>query len=298
MTHNTYLHEQDGKKMLREYYQLTKPGIIYGNVINATAGFLLASPHYVDWWLLVAVLLGSSLVIASGCVFNNYIDRKVDAKMTRTKHRALVEGRISTVSALIYATALGLIGFTLLAVYTNWLVVLIGLVGFVDYVVVYGIAKRYTEHSTLIGSISGATPILAGYCAASGHLDIGAWLAFLILIIWQMPHFYGIAMYRRDDYKKAGLPILSVARGMRATKIQTLVYIAAFTVATSLLTVFHYTGYIYLTIMLIVGLSWLVRGLRLYNIGNDAKWGRKMFLYSLLVIMVTSVMLSVGARLP
>jgi protoheme IX farnesyltransferase len=113
-----------------------------------------------------------------------------------------------------------------------------------------------------------------------------------------MPHFYGIAMYRYNDYKRAGLPVMPVARGMLATKLQTLIYIVIFMAIASLLTIYHYTGYCYLVVMLLVGLAWFVKGVRLFNIKDDKLWGRKMFLFSLIVVLVMAVMLSLGARLP
>jgi heme o synthase len=289
------------KKILpkfQAYYQLTKPGIIYGNLLTATAGFLLASRHHINLLLLFETLLGTSLVIASGCVINNYLDREIDAKMARTKNRALVLATIPVVNALLFATIIGLLGFCILSVFTSTLVYYIGLLGFVDYVILYGYTKRRSVHGTLIGSISGATPILAGYCAARGHFDSGAAIVFLILAIWQMPHFYGIAMYRYKDYKAAGIPVLPVARNMRAAKIQTLAYIAGFIIAVSLLTLYAYTGYTFLIMMTIVSLAWFIKGIRLYNMKNDSLWGRKMFLFSLIVITVFSAMLSIGARLP
>ncbi len=284
--------------MLKKYYQLTKPGIIYGNLLNATAGFLLASRHQINLALLAATLAGTSLVVASGCVFNNYIDRDIDKKMARTKKRALVLKNIPVRNALAFATILGLVGFGLLSLFTNRLVVLIGLVGFVDYVIWYGYTKRRTVHGTLVGSISGAAPIVAGYCAVTGRVDSAAVVIFLMLAVWQMPHFYGIAMYRHDDYRAAGLPVLTVARGMLATKLQTLIYIGVFIALTSLLTAYHYTGYTYLTVMLLAGLYWLVKGIRLFSSKDDKLWGRKMFLTSLVVVLVMAVMLSVGSRLP
>jgi protoheme IX farnesyltransferase len=284
--------------LLKAYYALTKPGIIYGNLLTAAAGFLLASRHHVDLWLLLATLAGTSLVIASGCVFNNYIDRDIDKKMARTKKRALVLKTIPAPGALLFAAIIGTAGFLILQVYTNALVVAIGLLGFIDYVILYGYAKRRSVYGTLVGSISGATPVLAGYCAARGHFDGGAAIVFLILATWQMPHFYAIAMYRYEDYKAAGIPVLPVVKGMQAAKTQILAYIIVFIIANSLLTICGYTGYIYLVVMVLLGLVWLGKGLRSFKDNNDSLWGRKMFLFSLIVILSTSAMLSVGARLP
>lgn len=284
--------------MIKTYYSLTKPGIIYGNVLTATAGFLLASKGHVNFWLLLATVGGTALVIASACVFNNYIDRDIDAKMARTKKRALVSGLVPGRNAIIYAVLLGLTGFLVLAAWTNPLVVLIGVIALFDYVVLYGISKRRSVHGTLVGSIAGAAPVVAGYCAVTDRFDTGALLLFLILAFWQMPHFYAIAIYRFKDYKAAGLPVLPVKRDARTAKIQILLYIIAFVTATSSLTVFGYTGYVYLVVMAIIGLKWLWLGVKGFGTDDDKRWARKMFFFSLVVIVALSVMLSVGPLLP
>jgi len=283
---------------LKAYYQLTKPGIIYGNATMAAGGFLLASQHHIDLVLMVATLVGISLVIACGCVFNNYIDRGIDKKMARTKQRALVSGAISGRSALIYAVLLGTVGFTVLTARTNFLTVCIGIVGLVDYVVLYGFYKRRSVYGTLVGTISGSTPLVAGYMAVTGRFDGAALILFLLWSFWQMAHFYGIAMYRHDDYAAAHIPVLPVIKGMRQTKIQVLAYIVAFTLAAVSLTIFGYTGRIYLVVMSALGLAWLVRSVRTFHTLDDKKWGRKVFLFSLIVTLATAAMLAIGARLP
>jgi protoheme IX farnesyltransferase len=284
--------------LIKTYYALTKPGIIYGNALTATAGFLLASKGHVDGWLLLAAVAGTSLVIASACVFNNYIDRGIDAKMARTSKRALVSGLVSGRNAIIYATLLGLAGFAILALYTNLLVVTIGLAALFDYVVLYGLAKRRSVHGTLVGSIAGAAPVVAGYCAVTDRFDTGAVILFLVLALWQMPHFYAIAMYRFDDYKAAGLPVLPVKSGMPAAKIQIILYIAAFIAANTLLSAFGYTGYTYLVIMTVLGLAWLWKGAKGFKTNDDKPWARQMFLLSLVIVLSLSIMLSVGPLLP
>jgi heme o synthase len=286
--------------MLKEYYRLTKPGIIYGNAINAAAGFAFASvlAWVFDLWLLVAVLAGTALIIGSGCVFNNYIDRGIDKHMARTKKRALVNGRISGRNALVYASLLGVAGFTILALWTNWLTVLIGAIGYVDYIVLYGYFKRKSVHGTLVGAISGATPPVAGNCAVTGQFDSAAFLLFLILMAWQMPHFYAIAMYRSKDYAAAGIPVLPVVKGNQQAKIQILVYVALFTLATILLSTFGYTGLIYMGVMVVLGAYWLQLAVAGFKAPDDNKWARKMFFFSLIVTLAVAVMLPLGALLP
>lgn len=217
--------------------------------------------------------------------------------MERTKKRALVQGDVSPQNALIFGAVLGIIGMVLLAFTTNWLTVLIGLIGFVFYVGIYTYSKRHTVHNTLIGSISGAVPPLAGYCAVTGHLDMGGVLLFLIITIWQMPHFYGIAMYRLKEFAAAKVIVLPAVKGMQTTKRTILAYIATFIVATTLLTVFGYTGYVYLVVMLLVGFAWFIQGLRGFKTQSDEVWGKGMFHFSLIVTLVFSVMISISAFL-
>lgn len=282
------------KETVRAYYYLAKPGIIYGNSINAAAGFMLASAGDISFLRLVQALIGIALVMASACVFNNIIDRNIDANMVRTKQRALVTGAVPVSKALSFGAVLGTLGFTTLSLYTNQLTVLLGIIALVDYIVFYGIAKRRSAFGTIVGSVAGALPPVAGYVAVTGQFDAGAWILLLIFALWQMPHFYAIAMYRYDDYKKARLPVLPLARGTRATKMQVLAYIVAFIVACSLLTVRGYTGYIYLVVAGATGLYWLWVGASNYNKLPDKEWGRKMFFFSLVVTLVLAVMLSVG----
>ncbi|MDR3623611.1 MAG: heme o synthase [Chlamydiales bacterium] len=266
------------------YYLLTKPGIIMGNLITVAAGFLLASRGTIDFGLFLATLLGLSCIIASACVFNNYIDRKIDKKMVRTKDRALAKGIISHKNAIVFAIALGLLGNLILSLYTNLLTVCITNIGFFTYVLLYSIWKRHTIYGTAIGSIAGAVPPVVGYCAVSNHFDIGAAILFFIMVLWQMPHFFSIAIYRLGDYTKASIPVLPVMRGINRTKFHMTIYIIGFIVAAILLTTFHYTGYAYLIIATLLGLLWLALCIRGFKCDNDQVWARSMFRLSLVVI--------------
>jgi protoheme IX farnesyltransferase len=282
---------------LKEYYRLTKPGIIYGNAITLIAGFLFATHKHFHLVLFLSVLIGTSLVIACGCVINNYIDRSIDKKMTRTRNRALVNGRISGQAAIIYASALGILGFTLLATKVNAVVVSIGFVGLIDYILLYGYGKRTSVHGTLIGSIAGATPIIAGYCAVTGRIDFAAVLLFLIMAIWQMPHFYAIAIYRLNDYKAAGLPVWPAKKGIVSTKIQIIGYVLLFIASVSILTGRGYTGYVFFVITLLVGVWWLILAVKGLKATDNDTWGRKLFGSSLLVLLVFSIFLSLNGLL-
>lgn len=280
------------------YYRLTKPGIIYGNMMNTAAGFFLASRLQVELKLLLATIGGTALVIASACVFNNFIDRDIDAKMTRTKKRALVSGIISSQNALIYATFLGILGFSMLAIFTNSLTLLLGIVAIITYVVVYGVAKRRSVYGTLVGSVAGALPPVAGYTAVTNRIDAGALILFLILVCWQMPHFYAIAIYRLQDYRSANIPVWPLVKGLRSTKIQILIYVFAFVLASLLLTAWHITGIVFAVVMSVIGLYWFYMGIKGFRSSNDNKWARGMFGTSLIVILILDVMLAVGSILP
>ncbi len=280
--------------MLRTYYALTKPGIIYGNLLTTAAGFFLASKGSIDLGLFVAIMAGTTFVIASGCVFNNYLDRGIDITMERTKQRALVEGTVTGPQALTFATILALLGGIVLIRYTNWLTFAIGMVGFVDYVVLYGVAKRRSVHGTIVGSIAGSAPIVAGYTAVTGRIDTAAIILFLILTFWQMPHFYAIAIYRLKDYRAAKLPVLPAVKGIQATKVQIVVYIVAFVALTLSLSVYGYTGYVYTIVMIIIGLIWLGKGIAGFSVRDDIKWARRVFFFSLITILSFSVLVSFG----
>lgn len=246
----------------------------------------------------VALVIGSVLTIASGCVFNNYLDRNIDKKMARTKKRALVTGRVSAAQALTFGTVLGLLGIAALALFTNWLTVVVGITGWVAYVIIYGIAKRKTVYGTIVGSVSGSVPPVAGYTAATGQLDGGALVLFVLLTLWQMPHFYSIAMYRTKDYRAAAIPVLPNVKDTRTAKIRILAYIAVFAAANISLSLLGYTGYVYAIVMCGLSLVWFWIGFKSFGKGDDVRWGRSMFFFSLTVILTLAGMLAVGPLLP
>lgn len=279
-------------KAIKPYIQVTKPGIIIGNLITTAGGFFLASKGDIDGRLLLITLLGTALIIASGCVFNNYVDRHIDAKMSRTKKRPIVSGRIKGRYALLYATLLGLLGFYILYTFVNELTAAIGFIGITSYVIPYGYWKRRSIYGTMVGSISGAVPPVAGYTAVTNQIDTAAILLYIILIAWQMPHFYAIAIYRFKDYAAANLPVLPVKRGVLHTKKRIMLWIVAFIAASSLLTIFGITGYVYLGVMLLVGLLWLLKGIQTRRIEAET-WAKGMFHFSLIVILTFSFMVSV-----
>jgi heme o synthase len=281
--------------MLRDYLQLTKPGMVAGNLLPAVAGFLLASKHHFNGALFIETLVGLALIIAAACAFNNYLDRDIDAKMRRTRSRALVRKTLRPRSALIFADGLLAAGTAVLAVFSNGLALTAALAGFFSYVFIYGYAKRHSHWGTLVGSFPGAMPPLVGYCSVTGRLDAAALILFLTLVFWQMPHFYAIAIYRRQDYADAGLPIWSVKHGLASTKRQMLLFVLAFTLTVPLLYLIGPAGRLYLLVSLALALGWLALCLKGFSaVGDINSWARRMFGYSLLTLLGLSTVISLN----
>ncbi len=286
--------------MIKQYLQVTKPGIIFGNLISVIGGFLLAAKGTINYPLFVATLIGVSLVVASGCVFNNVIDRDIDKKMERTKNRVLVKGLIPLKNTLIYASMLGIAGFALLYLAANPLAMWLAVMGFVVYVGVYSLyMKRHSVYGTLIGSLSGAAPPVIGYCAVSNQFDAGALILLLIFSLWQMPHSYAIAIFRFKDYQAANIPVLPVVKGISVAKHHITLYILAFMIATLMLSLGGYAGYKYLVVAAAVSVWWLGMALSGYKSPNDDRvWARKLFVFSIVAITSLSVMMSVDSMAP
>jgi len=280
--------------MIKQYLQVTKPGIIFGNLISVTGGFLLAAHGAIDYHLFFSTLLSVSLVVASSCVFNNYIDHDIDSIMERTKNRVLVTGLINTKISLIYASILGITGMLLLYFLVNTLAMVLSVMGFIVYIIVYSLyMKRHSVYGTLIGSLSGATPPIIGYCAVTNKLDAGTFILLLIFSFWQMPHSYAIAIFHFKDYQAANIPILPIIKGINITKNYIIIYILVFMLATSMLTLSGYAGYRYLFVTTTINLWWLGMALQGYKTSNDVIWAKNLFIFSIITITSLSIMMSI-----
>ncbi|MGO2011930.1 MAG: heme o synthase [Pseudoalteromonas sp.] len=281
--------------MFRRYLKVTKPGIIMGNLISVAGGFLLASQGDIDGWLMLATLLGLSLVVASGCAINNVIDRDIDSRMARTKTRVTVTGEMSAKAALVHGVVLGVVGFSLLAIYTNWVAVFFAVFGYVIYVGVYSLyMKRRSVYGTFIGSLSGAVPPVVGYCAVSAQFDAGALILLVMFSLWQMPHSYAIAIFRYQDYKSACIPVLPVAQGIDKAKNHIVMYIAIYALVVMLLTIGGYTGMAFLAVACTTSFWWLLMALRGYRRNIDISgWARQVFAFSIINITALSIAMAV-----
>lgn len=194
--------------MFKDYIELAKPRMVLGNDLVAAAAFIFASRGAVEWPQFWLMLTGLSLVMGSACVFNNVHDRSLDARMARTKTRALAAGRIKPAYALALGTAL-LAGGIVALYYINLLALGAALAGWIVYVLVYTPLKPRTPLALFAGALAGATPPLVGYAAAAHMLDWWAFALFMFMFLWQIPHFLAIARYRYDEYAAAGVPVLT-----------------------------------------------------------------------------------------
>ena len=269
------------------YYLLTKPRIIFGNAITMVAGFSLGSFGHFNFLLFLNTLIGLSLIIGSACVFNNYIDREADRKMSRTQNRPLAFGSISTQHAIFFALFIGAIGLFFLAMFTNWIATGLAFCGFLVYVIFYSLSKYYTHHSTLIGTLAGAMPPVVGYCSASQTLDVGAFLFFTVLVFWQMPHFFAIAIYRFRDYQAASIPVYPLVKGIFKTKIQMTVYAFGFLLSLILLGISQNLGAFTLFTSILSAL-WVGQIIGGFWAKDDVLWAKRVFFFSLFVILAIS----------
>ncbi|MEB3100327.1 heme o synthase [Ferviditalea candida] len=272
----------------KDYVQLMKPGILRSNVIAAFGGFWLASHWSINWALMIFMLIGTSLIIASSCVFNNFLDREFDRKMARTRSRALPSGRVQPTQVLWFGTILGLAGLTELVLLVNTLTAVLGLIGMFFYVIIYTAwLKRTSTLSTVMGSFSGSMPPVMGYVAVSGAMDAGAWILFAILFLWQPPHFWALGIRRKEEYRAAGFMILPVVKGTQRTKLQMIPYIVLLIPVSTLLYYYGYVGIVHLSVSVVLGGIWLIMALAGLKSKNDDIWARNNFIFSINYLMIT-----------
>jgi heme o synthase len=283
--------------VFKDLVALTKPRIIRLNLIAAFGGFWVASKWDIDWMLLVWMLIGSTLTMASSTVFNNYLDRDFDTKMERTKGRALPQGRMSPNYVLLYAILLGIVGLAVLFLLVNTRAGLLGILGMFVYVVVYTMwLKRHSTWSTSIGGVSGAVPPVIGYVAVTNEVDAGAWLLFAILFLWQPPHFWSLAIRRKEEYRAAGFPLLPVVKGVTRTKWQMLPYILFLIPATIFMYTLDYVGIYFLIICLALEIAWLIHALTGLRAANDDKWAKIDFLFSVNFLMIFFILMIINTN--
>jgi heme o synthase len=248
----------------RDYYALTKPGVVQLLVFTAIVGMFLASPGLVRWDLLIAASIGIGLAAAAGAVVNQILDQRIDAQMARTRNRPLPQGRIGERDALAFAMGLGLAGLGVLVLFVNALTAALTFVSLIGYAVVYTVfLKRATPQNIVIGGAAGAAPPVLGWAAVTNSIDPHALLLFLIIFTWTPPHFWALAIARRTDYERAEIPMLPVTHGEALTKSFVVYYTILLLVVTVLPYITRMTGLFYLFGALLLGAGFLYYALRL-----------------------------------
>ncbi|MGF1526201.1 MAG: heme o synthase [Candidatus Competibacterales bacterium] len=276
------LHVQHLRRRARPYLQIAKLKGVGLMTFTAVVGMYLASPGFIPWAVLVFGTAGIVLVAAAAAACNQWMERHVDALMARTRHRPLPRGTLTSAQVLTFTALSALAGMTLIAAATNGLTVALSVVGGFGYAIVYtGFLKRATDQNIVIGGAASALPPLVGWTAITGQLDPGGLLLFLIIFMWTPPHFWALAIHRREDYVQAGLPMLPVTRGVPYTRLNIFVYTLALLPVTLLALPLGLGGPCYLVAALWLGGRFIHFGYRLWRTGDDARYAMATFRFSI-----------------
>lgn len=272
------------RQRLREYLSLTKPRVVSLIVFTAVIGMFLSTPGLVPLPILLAATLGIALVAGSAAAINCLVEQKVDAVMARTRGRPLPCGRVSGAETLVFSAVLGAVGLLVLHELVNPLTMWLTLATFVGYAVVYTLLlKPLTPQNIVIGGASGAMPPVLGWTAVTGEISHDALLLFLIIFAWTPPHFWALALYRRKDYEKAGVPMLPVTHGDKFTRLHVLLYTVILFAVTILPFATRMSGPIYLASALLLGIVFVGYALRIYFRYSD-RVAQQTFSYSILYL--------------
>ncbi|MFK5893303.1 MAG: heme o synthase [Pseudomonadota bacterium] len=266
----------------RNYYNLCKPKVVYLIIFTAIVGMLLSTPGALPLDTFIAACLGIGLASASGAALNHWVDQRIDVLMERTSNRPLPQGELTSRQALIFALSLAVIAMAILLIWTNPLTTLLTLISLVGYAVIYTMfLKRSTPQNIVLGGAAGAAPPLLGWAAMTGEVNGEALLLFLIIFVWTPPHFWALAIKRKDEYARAGLPMLPVTHGIVFTKFHIVLYTLLLLAVTMMPFVIHMTGIIYFAGAVALGLGFLYHTIKLYNTGDSDEHAMKTFGYSI-----------------
>jgi heme o synthase len=269
----------------RRYLELTKPRVVTLITFTAIVGTLLATPGWPPWDALVFGNLGIALAAACAAALNHVLDRRIDEQMMRTRGRPLPTGRLTERSALVFAAVLGVAAMAILAFLVNLLTAVLTFLSLIGYAVVYTLwLKRATSQNIVIGGAAGAAPPVLGWTAVTGRVDSDALLLFLIIFAWTPPHFWALAIARRDDYARAGIPMLPVTHGVDYTRLQVLLYTVLLTVVTLLPYLTRMSGLLYLAAALVLNGFFLYYALAL-KITARAGLPMRVFRFSVTYLM-------------
>ena len=277
----------------KNYLELCKPKVVLLIVFTAIVGMLLAVPGMPPMDLLIYGTLGIGLASSSAAAINHFIDQKADAEMARTHNRPLPTGELNSRNVLVFAGILGLAAMIILIVFVNILTASLTFLSLIGYAIIYTIyLKHMTPQNIVIGGAAGAAPPVLGWCAITGEIHPHALLLFLIIFVWTPPHFWALAVAKRDEYANAGIPMLPVTHGAEFTRLQILLYTVLLLIVTLLPYLTGMSGLIYLATALILGLGFIYYAILMIR-NNDNKTAMKTFFYSInyLMLMFTALLI-------
>ncbi|MDA7696493.1 heme o synthase [Porticoccaceae bacterium] len=269
----------------RDYLELCKPNVVALMILTSVIGMVLATQQSVPLSVLIFGNLGIALCAGSAAAVNHIVDRHVDDKMARTLNRPLAQGRISPRQAILFALITGLLGMAILLIFTNVLTAWLTLASLVGYAFIYTMfLKRATPQNIVIGGLAGAAPPLLGWTAVTGEIHHNALLLVLIIFAWTPPHFWALAVHRKDEYAKAKIPMLPVTHGERYTKINILLYTLLLIIVTTMPYLTGMFGWLYLVSSLLLGLGFLYWAIVMLR-SEGGNSGMKTFQYSIVYLM-------------
>ena len=272
--------------LLKSYYELCKPNVVYMMLICAFVGMLLAEESVSSFWYLFVSLSGIAFCAASAAAINQVIDRNTDASMTRTDQRPLPQGELSATHASTFALVIGILGALILYLYVNTLTMILTLASLIGYAFIYTVyLKRATPQNIVIGGLAGAAPPLLGWASVSNTIEPYALLLVLIIFVWTPPHFWALAIYRKDEYAKESIPMLPVTHGVVFTKLQIVLYTIILFIVSLLPYVVLMSGEIYLFSALALSTVFLYYSINLYY-SNDDEDAMKTFQFSIYYIFL------------
>ena len=273
-------------RVFYQYLELCKPRVVTLIVFTAVVGMFLSVPGWPPLVAFLAGTLGIGLAASSAAAVNHLLDHRIDAKMARTKRRPLASGKLSERNVLIFAVLLGFLAMTILVVWVNALTAVLTFLSLIGYAVVYTAwLKRATPQNIVIGGAAGAAPPVLGWTAITGNLDAQALLLFLIIFIWTPPHFWALAIYRKDEYALVDIPMLPVTHGAEFTRLQILLYTVLLVIVTTLPYLTHMSGIVYLAGVTVLNLGFLWYALRMM-VSKDILLPMHTFAFSITYLMV------------
>ena len=277
--------------LLRSYYVLCKPNVVYMMLICALVGMLLAEESVTSVTNIVVALIGIALCSGSAAAINQVIDRKADAAMTRTDQRPLPQGELSATHASSFAFVIGVAGALVLYLYINTLTMILTIASLIGYAFIYTVyLKRATPQNIVIGGLAGAAPPLLGWAAISNTIDPYALLLVLIIFVWTPPHFWALAIYRKDEYAKESIPMLPVTHGVAFTKLQIVLYTIILFIVSILPYIVLMSGGVYLISAVILSSMFMYYSIKLY-FSSDDEIAMKTFNFSIYYIFLIFVAL-------